>query len=263
LSIPPRLILRDRQLFNNVTRLAEQTVASNVPDLSNLERDEAGAALRRLATGSMTSFGAVATETSRISYQEMATGANVRGDYNPTRLPEFDNFIAREVDPAVGRSMKAYSQGLFVEAASFLSVTVARVVGNVYRETIASNARRDPRAGAYRRVAGPRACAFCAFAATRADIVTKSDAKFHANCRCTTIPAFKGQEQYKPTYYEKYEEDASTAEFNLRREQEAAREQFREENPDARNRDFFRAYPQLSITPENILAQMRAGGGYR
>lgn len=263
MAIPDELVTKDRQAFNSIVNLAETVVSRNVPDLSTLEQAEAGYVLRRLAAGTMLSFGNIATETSRLSYEAMAAGAQVGGSFTATTLPKLQEFIDNQVDPVVGWSMGTFQQGRFAEAASFLSQSVGRVVGNVYRETMSNNALTDKRARRYVRVAGPGACAFCAFAAVRADIVTNSDAKFHANCRCTTMPAFSGMAEYRPSYYDKYEEDAWSAEGALRADQDAARAAFYAANPDARRRQFWAAYPELSITPQNILARMRETGDYR
>lgn len=263
MAIPAELVEQDRAAFNQLVNLVETTVANNVPDLSQLEQAEAGYTLRRLAAGTMLSFGNLATETSRLSYDAMAVGAQVASGYSATALPEIQQFIENQVDPVVGWSMSTYQQGRFVEAATFLASSVGKVVGNVYRETMMSNVKRDPRARIYQRVAGPGSCAFCAFAAARADVTTYSDAKFHANCRCTTIPVWSGMREYRPSYYDKYEEDSYAAEGAIRQEQAAARAKFNAENPDAKRRQFQAAYPELQVTPKNILARMRETGDYR
>lgn len=263
MSIPAELVQRDRQLLNRVSSLAATTATNSLPDLSKLSQNEAGGVLRTLATGTVTSIGEVATQSARISYDDMAAAAVGESAFKASTLKNLAESVVESVDPIVGFSMEKYGQGLFVESASFFAAGISRAVANAYRDTMIQNSNSDSRVSRYQRVASASACAFCAFAAATADVTTADAHKFHDHCSCSIVSVFKGQEEYRPDYYAQYDEDAQAAMSKIRAKDAADRKAFRAANPEAKKRDYFRAYPQNALTTKNILMQMRASAGYK
>jgi hypothetical protein len=208
------LILRDKSLMTRSMVLAEDAVSSIVPDLSELSSQEAGGAVRTIATGTVQQFGQVATVTATSSYQALRDiGMNDALANLIASTGRADAYLAQpipvaaanRVDSVVGQTMKKYSQGQFVAAQSFLGQAVARVVGNIYRETQVTNSERDPRAVGYQRVASAGACSFCLTVALNQYTTFEQSGGYHTHCSCSSVPIFKGQQPYRPDYYDDFE----------------------------------------------------------
>jgi hypothetical protein len=69
-----------------------------------------------------------------------------------------------------------------------------------FRDTITTNARRDPAAGRWQRVPNPGACKFCSFLAGRGAVYRADTARFaaHPSCGCSAVPVFEGQQVGEP-----------------------------------------------------------------
>lgn len=85
-------------------------------------------------------------------------------------------------------------------ALSRLSGGVQRAVANTARQTIITNARRDPSEVRYVRHASANACAFCAVLATRQAVYRTESTKFHRSCHCVAVPVWPGDELEEPPY---------------------------------------------------------------
>lgn len=208
------LILRDKSLMTRSMVLAEDAVNSIVPDLSELSSQEAGGAVRTIATGTVQQFGQLATVTAADSYQALRDiGMNDALANLIASRGRADSYLSQpvavaattRVDPVVGQTMKKFSQGQFVAAQSFLGQAVARVVGNIYRETQVTNSERDPMATGYQRVASAGACSFCLTVALNTYTTFEQSGGYHTHCSCSSVPIFKGQEAYRPEYYDDFE----------------------------------------------------------
>lgn len=208
------LILRDKSLMTRSMVLAEDAVSSIVPDLSELSSQEAGGAVRTIATGTVQQFGQVATVTATGSYQALRDiGMNDALANLIASRGRADAYLAQpipvasvtRVDSVVGQTMKKFSQGKFVEAQSFLGQAIARVVGNIYRETQVTNSERDPMAVGYQRVASAGACSFCLTVALNQYTTFEQSGGYHTHCSCSSVPIFKGQQAYRPEYYDEFE----------------------------------------------------------
>lgn len=208
------LIERDKQLMNRAMVFAEDAVSAVVPDLSSLSSQEAGGAVRTIATGTVNQFGSVATVTATESYKALREAGVTDAMANLLiSRGTADAFLARPipvnptplVEPLIGETMKRFSQGKFVEAQSFLGQAIARVVGNVYRETQVRNSERDPRATGYQRVASANACSFCLVVSLNQYTTFEESGGYHDHCSCSAVPVFKGQESYRPDYYNEFE----------------------------------------------------------
>lgn len=259
MAIPAALIQQDKLLMNKVSTLATATVSKNLPDLSALSQDEAGGVFRTLSTGAITSFGSAASQTARLSYDKMALATVGKSKFKAGALENFPEFVTANVDPVVGFAMSKFQDGLFDEAGSSFSAAVGRAVSNSYRETSVQNTANDNRTRGAQRVASAGACAFCAFAAAMAEIAIPEDG-FHDHCSCSMVPVFDGEEAYRPAYYDDYYDAAGSAQNDIRLRDSVDRKAFFAENPDAKKRDYFRAYPENAMNTKNILAGMRQQG---
>lgn len=209
-----QLIEQDKQAMTRMMIYAEDSVSQLVPDLSTLSQQGAGSAVRTIATGTLDQFSNLATSAAVQSYNELRSigvpeaMANLmvsRGTAEAFIAQPVAVDVATTVEPIIGGTMKKFSQGSFVEAQSFLGVAVARAIGNVYRETQAKNAERDPRAVGYQRVASAGACSFCLVVALNQYTSYGEDGGYHTHCSCSSVPIFKGQEPFRADYFDDFE----------------------------------------------------------
>ncbi len=232
MAIPLDSVERDKRVLNSVSSLAGVAVKRALPDLSTLSQQDAGGVIRTVATGVISQFGEAATEAARLSYDNMTAAAidalivensrrGIRAGAqiltaraNAMRREAFmakpvkvAKRIAGEVDPLVGQSMKQFSQGLYVESASALSVGVQRAVANIYRDTMISNSQADPRVSGFQRVASATACAFCMVVTLNQYTSFEESGGYHDHCSCSTVPIFKGSSPVRPEYYGAFEQE--------------------------------------------------------
>jgi hypothetical protein len=258
--IPEKLIRRDKALLTQVQQQSNDAVSKVLPDLKSLTQQGAGAVFRKVTIGTLATFGNVAHVASKASYSGMrAAAVPLAEDLNVTNLFKVTD---EAIEPVVGFAMSKFVSGNIAEAGTALASSVGLAVANAYRSNEVSLANDDPVASGYQRVAAPGACAFCAFAAATANITTGWDGDYHDHCSCTTVPVFKNVSMFRPAYYDQYQMDAQDAEAQITADHDATYAAFRQANPGARRKDYFKAYPQNSVTTKNILARMRATGAY-
>lgn len=223
------LIEQDKQVLDRTMSLASNATSRLVPDLSKLSSQEAGGAVRTIATGLVDQFGNLAGESAAESYLRLrelgvtdflARDMIRRGTaqrlieqmaYTPKPIPVA---VEKVVEPVVGQTMVKFSQGMFMEAQQYLAEGIARVVGNVYRETQTTNSERDQFASGYQRIASPTACAFCLVVTLNEYTSFDESGGYHDNCSCTAVPIFKGQSSYKPDYFSEFEDAYMQARFD-------------------------------------------------
>ena len=218
MAIPLDSVERDKRVLNSVSSLAGVAVKRALPDLSTLSQQDAGGVIRTVATGVISQFGEAATEAARLSYDNMTAAAidalivensrrGIRAGAQILTARANAMRIAGEVDPLVGQSMKQFSQGLYVESASALSVGVQRAVANIYRDTMISNSQADPRVSGFQRVASATACAFCMVVTLNQYTSFEESGGYHDHCSCSTVPIFKGSSPVRPEYYGAFEQE--------------------------------------------------------
>lgn len=273
MPVPEAIVRRGAKAQEAISTLAGKTAAQALPDLSTLSRYDAGGVIRTVATGTVGAFGQASTATGVQTYGEFQGWASSSGllkkKYAPTALANFGSTITEMVDPLVGRSMAAHSQGLFEEAAAYLTAGIVREVTNVYRQTIGENSSKDPNVTWYQRVASADACAFCSFiAATTENTQWADDDGYHDHCGCTTVPVFEGDGGYRPDYYDALDSDIAQAQAEIRdlydRERPGWQDKWQASGGRMGknlNRDFLKAFPQAATNTENILARIRANTG--
>lgn len=257
--VPVSLVAADRVALNQVANLTEEFVLSVTPDFAELSQDEAGGVMRTISTATIIAYGDVATQASRISYDQMAV-ATVGEGFTPVTV----DVIARTpelVDPVVGRGMSAYSTARFSEVNAFLATSLSTIVANIYRETMFTNSDLDTRSSGWQRVTDGNPCAFCAYAAANYDSglgTFDGDKSFHAKCGCDVIPVFDN-DPYVTDTIAKYRSDAEQARQNILDRYSADRKRA----PGLRLRDFYKQFPKDSITTDNLVAEMRRLSKYK
>lgn len=208
------LIELDRRVMERAMVFADETVTRALPDLSTLGQQEAGGVVRTIATGTVENVGAFATQAAVDMYNRLRELG--LGEAMATRMVNAgtaERFIAgtitvnapKLVEPVVGRTMQQFAQGRFVEAQAYLGQAVARTVANVYRQTHVANSEKDPVASGYQRVASANACAFCLVVSLNKYTTFDASGGYHDHCSCTTVPIFKGQEAFRPDYYDEFQ----------------------------------------------------------
>lgn len=258
-QVPVRLIEADNAALTQVMNLTEEFVLNVTPDLSQLSQDEAGGVLRTISTATVLAYGDVATQASRISYDTMAT-ATVGGGYAAVAL-DVPSKTYDLINPAVGRSMKAYTEKRYVDATAFLATSLSTAVGNLYRETTFTNSDFDERSTGWQRLTDGNPCAFCAYAAANYDSGLGSfdgEKSFHAKCGCRVVPVFD-DDPYVTDTLEKYRADAVQARENILNRYFEDRKKARGLRP----RDFYKQFPKDSVTTDNLVAEMRRLSKYK
>lgn len=205
------LVRRNKQLMDSVASQAGKATLRLVPDLSKLGQQEAGAVIRTVATGTVDQFGNVATLTAAQSYDAMrasrvtatsiATSASKAFKASPVALA-----VPSRVEPVVGASMALVTQDRWDEAVTLLASGVDRAVANLFRETIAGAVTSDGFAKGFQRVASPTACAFCLMVCLNEYTSFDASGGYHNDCRCDTVPIFRGDSAYHPDYYDTFKQ---------------------------------------------------------
>ena len=266
--IPAALVRRDKALLNSVQRATIAFVDRAMPDLEQVSQNGAGAVFRELATGTLDQFGNTARIASTASYEDMR--ASVVSKATPLNVKTPFSVTPEVVDPAVGYAMGHFVAGDFVGASTALASSVGLLVADTYRSTSRYLSERDPYAVSMQRIAGPRACAFCAYAATMSTRyqqeingaeIFQSMEKFHARCGCSLVPLFKNVSVFRAPYMNDMEDHIDVAMRDIRDMYDYAIRQ-----PGAREmkrREFFQTYPDTALTTENIAKRLRLMNGYR
>jgi len=230
MAIPPSEIARDKTLLRNIETITGQTVRRLMPDLRTLEQYDAGGVIRQVANTVSLSMGNVATTAAVESYSSMSVAALDELLKDAASLPDKGEVIrlarglawAREhqaktiavapvirknVDSVIGLSMKNFMDGRFPDAEMALEKGVARLVANIYRDTMATNSYNDQNATGYQRVASPTACSFCMVVALNEYTTFDQSGGYHDSCGCTAVPIFRGVGSFRPDYYDQFEAD--------------------------------------------------------
>lgn len=204
MALPAEVVEQDRRLLANVQDLTEAAVLRVIPDFNLMTRQEAGGVVRSITRGTITRFGGAATQSARVSYEQMREAASAAGRYAAVGLtldsPELSESL-------IGGVMKNIAEDKTDEARRLLSNGLGKVVADVYRMTIVNNIERDSFAQGFQRIASPGACAFCALVTQNKYTSFAASGGYHNNCQCTTVPIFRGQSPYKPAWFDVFEEE--------------------------------------------------------
>lgn len=266
--IPAALVRRDKTLLNSVQQASIAFIDRAMPDLRRLSQKGAGAVFRELATGTLDQFGNAARIASTASYGDMR--ASVVPKATPLDAKRPFSVTPEVVDPAVGYAMGHFVRGDMLGASTALASSVGLLVADTYRSTASYLSERDPYAVSMQRIAGPRACAFCAYAATMSTRyqqevngaeIFQSMEKFHAHCGCSLIPLFKNVSVFQASYMADMQDHVDLAMRDIRDMYRYAKSL--PEAQGLKRKEFFAAYPDTALTTENIAKRLRLVNGYR
>lgn len=126
--------------------------------------------------------------------------------YTPKTV-DVTRVVSENLDGVVGHSMARYFEGNYPDAQTALRSGVARMVENIYRDTVVSNSQSDSFAKGYQRVASPNACSFCLMVALNEYTSFGETGGYHDHCSCSAVPIFRGVRSYRPDYYKGFEDD--------------------------------------------------------
>ena len=221
------LVESGKAVQNRIAEAAAAATLSALPDLDVLSADEAGGAMRAVATGVLTQFENLAQVAGSEQYSlyaaaafdprvnplqrsRLRTTADIARDEWRKQLEislrQAELARPKRVDAAVGRGMNLFSQGQTLEAGDGLAGTLARNVSNAFRDTVKSASLGDSRVKGYQRVASPGACAFCMTVALNTYTTFQDDGGYHDFCGCSAVPVFQGAQPVRPDYYDDFEE---------------------------------------------------------
>jgi len=140
-------------------------------------------------------YGSASATAAVQQYRTERASAGVTGRLTliPAQLPRL---------PQIGQTVDWATQPLWAAepdiaaAEKLVQSSAEKLVLDVGRDTIVSNARRDDKARGWARVPEPGACYFCALLATRGMVYKKATAGFlsHDHCRCHAEPVFTAYE---------------------------------------------------------------------
>jgi hypothetical protein len=260
------LIAKRRQLDETTTLAIATTV-----EVTNLLRDrtipEIASQLRLTMPAITQQFGGIAAVIGANDYNVDRSRANLETEYQAT--PQAKS-VAIETQAAVGFGIaQLVKQTPYEVFQSTLAGSVQRLVLDGDRSTVQFNIVTDPDGTSYERVPRADACAFCM---TMAAVATDEDNlrseyfdKYHNFCRCTIRPVFRGGSLTELPEYKGARDAYKLANDQLLKEQKEARRLFDIDRaaqglPTGGSRAttaFQRANPELSLTTENILRNVR------
>lgn len=163
-------------------------------DVSQLK--ESLPAYKLLVAALARKYGAASATMAARFYGAQRSIAGVGSRFSPTPAPAAP--VAQ-----VGQAIDWATQPLWAAepdlatAQTNIQGAVEKLVLDAGRDTIISNAHRDPHAKGWARIPEPGACYFCALLATRGDVYKaqkQAGFKSHDHCRCHAEPIFTAYE---------------------------------------------------------------------
>jgi hypothetical protein len=258
-----------QKAINDAVKLAVADTVGLMKIVEGKPLEEAAAILRDTMPIVTDTYGAVVGELATSYYDESRAAANLSTTYKAVVA---DTNIEALTQDSVGYTISKIAKGTeFEVATATLSGSVQRIVNDVNRQTISYNIVTDPDGTMYQRVASANSCAFCLTIAAKAELMTSDwGKKYHDDCRCRSVPVFTGEKPIRMPYYDKFEQEYDQAKISIESQRfdiypdwEAQWKASGGRMGKNLNRDFLKAYPELSLTTENILSGVRSNTGRR
>jgi hypothetical protein len=214
-------------------------------------------------------YAAVAEELAITYYDAARAEAGVASEYKAARTAVD---VAETVQGGIGYAIANVTKGSPWEAViGTLTGTMQRATRQAERATISYNIVTDPDGTLYERVPSALACAFCLTMAAVAEFRTEDYfQKYHDNCHCTSRPVFTGQDATELPIYGEVREAFGNSRAALQAKRSEVYPAWEAEWKASGGRmgknltrDFLKAYPELSLTTENILSGVRQSTGWR
>lgn len=126
---------------------------------------------------------------------------DVRDEAAPPKLYLAEPFVADRSEK-VHRMVAWAAEPLFgaepdmEQVALRLLPDVQKEIARPFRDTITTNARRDPASVGWRRIASGQGCKWCRALSDKGAIYRQETARFaaHSNCHCSAAPVFDGED---------------------------------------------------------------------
>lgn len=209
-------------------------------------------------------FSNIAAVVSAREYDESRANAPVNTVYKAVpKAPDTSVAMQAAIGFGIAQLTKAVSYETFQ---STLAGGVQRLTLDGDRGTMEFNVITDPDGTLYERVPAPGACAFCTTMAAVAEVQREEYFEgYHNFCNCVLNPIFTGQSRTELPEYKQAREAYSLARDELEKNARAARREF-DRRLEAEGKysggrknttAFRRANPDLSLTTENILRNVR------
>jgi len=255
------LLIRENQ--KNIKRVNVLTVEETKRVLSvasEYDVYETGGFLRKVIPSITARYGAVQQSLALKHFLDIQELNKLENPITPI-APKIDEVAktAGIIDYAM--SLK-YNKG-FESMVTTLQNEITRATSSYNRDTISYNSALDETVVSVQRVAEAGACSFCAMMAL--DSYSYSTEKkglpssesfavdYHNLCHCSIETIYKGQELIKPDYYDKMQEEYTTAEKTLYEESLAKQAELGY----ATRKDFLKENPEYSTTSRNIARVFR------
>jgi len=255
------LLIRENQ--NNIKRvnvLTKEETKRVLSVASQYDVYDTGGFLRKVIPSITERYGAVQQSLALQHFLNIQDLNNIENIVKPI-APKLDAVAktAGIIDYAM--SLK-YNIG-FEAMLKNLENEVTRATSSYNRDTITYNSALDDTVVSVQRVAEAGACSFCAMMAL--DSYSYSTEKkglpssesfavdYHNLCHCSIETIYEGQELIKPDYYDKMQEQYTTAEKTLYEESLAKQAELGYES----RKDFLKENPEYSTTSRNIARVFR------
>lgn len=123
-------------------------------------------------------------------YEEERDLARVRSRFSVQ--PIIQERTAEQRAAVAWAAVPLFDEALDVTVESRLAGVVQIETARPFRDTITKNARLDPDAAGWRRIANPAACKFCVMLASRGAVYKRPTVRFasHENCFCSAQPVW-------------------------------------------------------------------------
>jgi hypothetical protein len=204
-----RLLVRDMRSLRRL--IIPSRLQESVPDWIDAVRalvDQYGAASSSLAADYYEAERVAAAVTGRFTVPLVGPPSDEQVD-NSLRWATKDVWERDPDDPATTDAQREPLETRLAQAEKKAEAVAQKLVTDQGRGTVREAVRRDRQAVGWARTAALAACAFCKLMATRGVTFKSADSagreanerftgdasvvKFHDNCHCGIVPAFKGQ----------------------------------------------------------------------
>lgn len=262
-----RLVTKNSNNILRVGILAQNEVRQVLRPAKNLSFNDQAGLVRTAIPAIADRYGNLSQVLALDYYQDFRALNNVKGNFTP-KATKLD--LSEKLDNLMGTGIAAgYNTG-YQALENYLSDGITRITAAYNRDTIIDNASFDTQAAMIQRVANATACSFCigqALEASTSEVIVSGNTiieyqnDWHDNCGCTSEVIYEGQDLIRPSYYDSFEADYTSAKESLSAKREAAVEEAKANGTFDRYSTFLKANPQYSITRSNIAAELRSISG--
>lgn len=255
------LLIRENQ--KNIKRVNVLTVEETKRLLSvatDYDVYETGGFLRKIIPSLTSRYGAVQQALAVKHFNDLRELDNIDTVFKAI-APKLDEVAKTNGIIDYAMSLR-YNKG-FESMVTTLQNEITRATSSYNHDTITYNSALDETVVSVQRVAEAGACAFCSMMALNSYNYTTTEkglpssqdfaVDYHNLCHCSIETIYKGQSTIQPEYYEKMQEEYTSAEKTLYEESLAKQAELGYET----RKDFLKDNPEYSATTKNIARIFR------